>query len=1150
MASRQPKRYRKEQEGGSCRDFIPLAKDDYLDVHAHEGRLLTFGSKIGVAPVERETQKSDINWKAASSWTPLDDVELALDPDGARYNAAVEAHVMDETQSTVKGSKKSKRKKEQKPKGLRSRVSVSTDNLSVSFSMLIGINFRNGPTLSGRNVITTGTFKNSVGFLVEGIFALRHVLTAHRGSRLSSALLNIAAMNVTHQISLAQRVVFGATEPIRFIASRNGTDSILSSLLCTNPIPCHASMHVLHTNGIHEVSIDYCGCDRALPQHIQLLRRRLYPASQLITKNCATFDLLNLLEKLSLTTKASMYDFYRGLEKLTDNTGVHKPKSRYRVLHRMVLQWRHLKLLKWAGRAYDPAGVCATTPGELALRCPSCPHPGINLPDDWETAPAGMRFLYMMFICMDANFRLKNQLVSNYSQDPGLGIGWAYMVLRAPYESYVLSRCNDEDISTCVGLQALAQANTRFLRGLRYTGVGGAFCGRSEMVLPLAIGNLQKGERYANMDYVFGSAVQGTGLLLVLVSYDIACQWFINLFKRMFDHWPEDLRVPEKTKLMPAIPKLHEPMHGAANHQMYSLNYLPGVGASDLEYTSLGKTLGRKYRAATAERNIQVEGHRGLTEGLTEGVAEVWEALCVAWEQDAFPKHKANPYETEGVALSEAKAKKELAEEEKQRLAAGGVSLHATSAAEFIAMGLDIEETQRRLQRLAKRTTDKATARQAGGLTEQRNQLTARIRAWEVLLPVYLPGVLQHQANLRAANPSLQEAEHPEDQELWLPSRLPVDVRQRICVEGLPRIEEKLRTAQCYSALNAIRHVLKIKSRLVKFKNKNVRGQREGTRSRAIIDRVHERARAIAAKYRAGRAAKLQLSGPGDWETELQVLQDGDIRGYQDPNRLRQRAGRRGTLEDGQIDTSTPAEMETEEFSLLPEERSRRDGTGESRRTLSWIWLMKATSASVDDNGGTSTGTGKGKDKRARVADSPSDNEHNDADESDDILRSEWAKSRARAARAKEEVLLLREEMRRVLQFLEWKAKWWLGRAEFRSDDKARMEALQGYALAQAALHRSLAVNFRAAWEKPLGDEDPHTDPSTAHDIPLASRSMQDRDDEEDSEDDEDDSDEEDEEAQELEELERCAESDVDGMEEGDDEDGEDEEDDDKSLAS
>ena len=54
----------------------------------------------------------------------------------------------------------------------------------------------------------------------------------------------------------------------------------------------------------------------------------------------------------------------------------------------------------------------------------------------------------MMFIAMDANFHLKNQLVSNYSQDPGLGIGWAYMVPREEYESYLRSRTNDEDVSS------------------------------------------------------------------------------------------------------------------------------------------------------------------------------------------------------------------------------------------------------------------------------------------------------------------------------------------------------------------------------------------------------------------------------------------------------------------------------------------------------------------------------------------------------------------------------------------------------------------------------------------------------------------------------------------------------------------------------
>jgi hypothetical protein len=59
----------------------------------------------------------------------------------------------------------------------------------------------------------------------------------------------------------------------------------------------------------------------------------------------------------------------------------------------MSMQWRHLKLLKWGGRGHDPAGVAATRAGELALLCPSCPRPGINLPEDWEQAPAEFKYV-------------------------------------------------------------------------------------------------------------------------------------------------------------------------------------------------------------------------------------------------------------------------------------------------------------------------------------------------------------------------------------------------------------------------------------------------------------------------------------------------------------------------------------------------------------------------------------------------------------------------------------------------------------------------------------------------------------------------------------------------------------------------------------
>lgn len=78
------------------------------------------------------------------------------------------------------------------------------------------------------------------------------------------------------------------------------------------------------------------------------------------------------------------------------------------------------------------------------------------------------------------------------------------------------------------------------------------------------------------------------------------------------------------------------------------------------------------------------------------------------------------------------------------------------------------------------------------------------------------------------------------------------------------------------------------------------------------------------------------------------------------------------------------------ELDLRSEMRSARDGTGETRKTLSWIWLMEGVDGSTAD--------------------------------SDEVLRSEWSKSRARAKRATEEVHLLREEMCRALKFLEWRS--------------------------------------------------------------------------------------------------------------------------------
>ncbi|PPQ76849.1 hypothetical protein CVT24_010586 [Panaeolus cyanescens] len=865
------------------------------------------------------------------------------------------------------------------------------------------------------------------------------------------------------------------------------------SMACASPMPCHTSLSVMHTNGIHEVAFDFCGCEKAEPQHIQLLRRRIYPASQHIIRNCATFELLNHLHKLTLTTKASTYDLHRALDRLTDSTGLRIPKFKYRILFRMFMQWRNLRMLQWSGRALEEDGIAKTEPGEAALLCPSCAHPGKNLPDNWKEESEKESYLYRLFACMDGNFRLKNQLVSNWDQDPGLGDGMAYMIPRKGYEAYVKSQASDLDMSTCVGFQAIAQANTRFSKGLRYTGVGAVLCGRSEMYLPQGMGNLQKGERYANMDYIFGSAMERyKSLKTIVIGYDIACQWFTNLKKRMTTIWPSDL--VEKTgdvSFVPAIPKLHEPAHQGENHEQYSLNYIPGVGQTDLEasergwgvnngmsnstktqgpgsridtiddhlnfwnyekYIRMGATLLRRYRAALADRNQQTEAHKGLTSSINPVTVEKWESSCKAWDSDQYPKTVENPYKVDTEGYTEADAKRELALEDERYLASGGPIRNETTASSFLIMAIEIEDSQRHIRRLAKNLLKGATARQDAGLTEQRNHLWTRIRIWEILLPSYMPGLHGYRASLSKGKVPEELPEHPDDVKIWLPSHLPDNLREEICHENLAEWEDKLRTGQCTDALESLRHALKIKLRLLREKHVNVRGQKEGTRSRVLIDRAHEKALEAAEKYRWARARKMQLLGEGEWEKTYRVLHDDDIRSFRDAAKPKNK-GRRGVLEDSQVDLENMIDAESDnregegqgddEEAGSGDQQGRRVASGQTRHTISWIWLLPRSADAQDD------------------------------DENNTYLKAEWARSRARSTRATEEVELLKEEMRRTLAFLGWKRNWWLGQIGKRKANKALTEGLQAFATKSADHQGQLALKFRQMWVAPLGKFSP-----------------------------------------------------------------------------
>jgi len=68
-------------------------------------------------------------------------------------------------------------------------------------------------------------------------------------------------------------------------------------------------------------------------------------------------------------------------------------KDRYVEFCRAVRIWEHLVLLKRSGRGHDIEGVDGTQPGQCAVECPACPHPGRNLPSDWEKIPENEKYV-------------------------------------------------------------------------------------------------------------------------------------------------------------------------------------------------------------------------------------------------------------------------------------------------------------------------------------------------------------------------------------------------------------------------------------------------------------------------------------------------------------------------------------------------------------------------------------------------------------------------------------------------------------------------------------------------------------------------------------------------------------------------------------
>ncbi|KAF7327504.1 CxC2 domain-containing protein [Mycena kentingensis (nom. inval.)] len=628
---------------------------------------------------------------------------------------------------------------------------------------------------------------------------------------------------------------------------------------CGRPRSARDDFVVLNVNGIHTVNIDFCGCyhthDAA---HMQLLKAGLYPATIDSPRTCATLPCLDTFQILSLQGKTTVYDFYASLEWLTNGARV-KPPDQYRVFLRVARQYRHLMLLKRAGRGHDRFGVMGTAEGELALRCPACPRPGVNLPDDWAEVEPQDRYLYTLYIAMDACFHLKRRLVSSWARDPGLGTGWAYMIAPGPYLAYIASVGDQKEMSSCSGLAAIDHANDKFSRGYTATGVGMGVCARHEFILPTSVGDLQKGERYANMDYIFIGASTSENASRI-------CRHRSRL--------AAIIKIVELARFV--IPKMHIKGHILLCQLLFAIGLLPAGGQLDGEGVerpwSMVGGVAASTRASGSRAN-QLDDHWGFWNWVKllklasllclrhdKAVYELatqeaafeefsvhhfdsvpkWLEMVTAFESDAT---QPNPYQATTEGLTECQVHDWFEEEEAKETAAGRVPLHNVGPAEFMTSLLHVEDEQRRINlRRSRRTLNKSIS---------------RIR---VLQATYMPGALTYLDSLKLPQDTLAELVP-----ILPPSALPDAIRaEGGCREGLLELERQLRDAQCRSALAALRLQLHVKQRLLSYKRHHSRHQGANTRSRALVLRNENKILRHADKYQSARRANVAIESGDD----------------------------------------------------------------------------------------------------------------------------------------------------------------------------------------------------------------------------------------------------------------------------------------------
>ncbi|KAH9908829.1 uncharacterized protein BXZ73DRAFT_109735 [Epithele typhae] len=478
----------------------------------------------------------------------------------------------------------------------------------------------------------------------------------------------------------------------------------------------------------------------------------------------------------------------------------------------------------------------------------------------------------MASFVLDGNFTAQHRHMKNPENDVQFADGQIFTVGQGPFEAHLAREGKLPAMaqkSTCNAHRAVLGANKK-KANLETTGIGAAACSRHGFFLPHTCVDFQRGEAQANMDYSFFYALSAfPGLMIFLVLYDIACQYWVNLRKR-FSRRRDYMKLPDDAKFLYGIGQFHVHGHRQECYSRFSPAFVSGAGIQDGEiletlWASLNKISDSTRGMATSHRKEMIDDHMWYSnwvkltrmdislgarwKRVTEELGPAEMALdsiaekaspddIAAWESEAKNADEIRSQNPNSMRLYQMDVKdlptrdqiqKAIMEAERAERGAG------QGEASWLRSGLDIQREQLSVAYTARTLQPDPSGKAELALENQRQKLLESIRVFNKKAANFLPisAVMLDYDTDNLGDLLLGEewdddanASHggafdksaviglPEHATLMLPSTLGSEWLERYELQSLAKKERELRKAEMDDALHAIKVGVGYKSHL------------------------------------------------------------------------------------------------------------------------------------------------------------------------------------------------------------------------------------------------------------------------------------------------------------------------------------------------